>query len=117
MSMATKDLGSYARFDFYNDNEPIARCNGSISTVRPEAYLSSFFVEPCFRGKGFGQSFLSLIIDYYKSANLNAITLRVYKGNSAALRVYEKLGFEYIMTRLHIDLFYNGEPYDMVRYL
>lgn len=46
------------------------------------------------RGKGVGRDATALMLEYgFRTLNLNRIWLRVTQTNSAAIRVYERLGF------------------------
>jgi len=47
------------------------------------------------RGKGVGRDATKLMLEYgFRTLNLNRIWLRVTQGNAAAIRVYERLGFQ-----------------------
>ncbi len=50
---------------------------------------------PEFQGKGFGKSALGMLLDFgYHKLNLLKISLYVLAVNSAAIKIYEKAGFE-----------------------
>ncbi len=58
-----------------------------------KAYLNSVFVEPEYQAKGIGTLLLNYVIDYAKT-HMEQILLTVLSDNLAALRLYNKSGFE-----------------------
>lgn len=58
--------------------------------------IYTFVVNPKFLKIGVGQALLQLIIDHSKNIGIKAIRLDVYKGNIPAIKLYEKMGFEFI---------------------
>ena len=68
------------------------------------SYLGFMYVEPEYRGKGIN----NLIIDALKqssvSGNIFELRLHVYNDNDAAIRAYEKAGFEKHLLEMRIGL-------------
>ncbi|UOQ44329.1 GNAT family N-acetyltransferase [Halobacillus salinarum] len=68
------------------------------------------------QGKGYGTEAMELIMEYaFQELNLHRLQLTVFEYNTAAIRMYEKLGFtregahrEFILR--------DGEAYDMYLY-
>lgn len=65
---------------------------GSYS-VLGEFYITNIAVLPEYRKKGIGERLLCALIDLCRSENALFLTLEVRKSNSAAVCLYEKLGF------------------------
>jgi len=58
------------------------------------AFLSMVAVDPQRRGTGLAMHLLGAAIDYLRQQGFAVLRLEVYPDNAAALRLYEKLGFE-----------------------
>lgn len=58
--------------------------------------IYTFVVNPKFLKMGVGQALMQLAIDHSKTIGVNALRLDVFKGNMPAIKLYEKMGFEYI---------------------
>jgi RimJ/RimL family protein N-acetyltransferase len=72
--------------------------------------------EPEYRGKGYGQEALRLILGYgFRELNLYRIGLNVFSYNDAAIRAYEKVGFVREGTR-RSSILRDGERYDEHQY-
>ena len=80
----------------------IAEVNGNPSGVAwalvhdvdtKTAYVYQMWVAPEARGTGIGRALLKHIITWAESASLDRVTLAVTTTNSAALGLYESLGF------------------------
>ena len=51
------------------------------------------------RGRGLGEEILKTLIDALKKCNVTSeLWLNVRKSNTAAIKLYEKLGFKHIAT-------------------
>lgn len=57
-------------------------------------YLDDFSVTKQYRGKGIGSSMMRIAESYAKEIHIPAICLHVEKSNAAALRLYERLGYQ-----------------------
>ncbi len=69
------------------------------------AYLGFMWVAPAFRGQGLNQRLISRLMDWSKQRGIQDFYLDVYAGNQAAIKAYEKLGFEasLVEMKLHED--------------
>lgn len=56
-------------------------------------FLSKFYVERTFRGKGLASIAMKRIVDMAKAKNLESIWLTVNKNNTNSIKIYEKFGF------------------------
>jgi ribosomal protein S18 acetylase RimI-like enzyme len=56
-------------------------------------YLYSLWLEPEMRGRGLGHELVTAAVDWARSQRARIVTLRVDSDNTAALGVYEELGF------------------------
>ena len=59
-----------------------------------EGYVTNVAVFPEFRRHGVGTALMNALLDYGHLHDLTFITLEVRPGNSAAISLYERLGFE-----------------------
>jgi RimJ/RimL family protein N-acetyltransferase len=72
----------------------------TVDQVQRTAELGIFIGEKVERGKGYGSEALELLLDYaFNLLNLHSIYLRVRSFNEAAIKSYEKVGFEVIGRR------------------
>ncbi|WP_338095653.1 GNAT family N-acetyltransferase [Methanorbis rubei] len=81
-------------------------------------FLSKFYVEKSFRGRGFSRAALQFIEEICRQESLTTIYLTVNKQNFSSLAVYEKLGF--VRAREMITDIGNGyamDDYVMEKYL
>lgn len=58
------------------------------------SYLGFMYVVPEFRGKGVNKSIVDALCSWSLEQNVPEIRLEVYVNNAAAIRAYEKVGFE-----------------------
>lgn len=58
------------------------------------AYLGFMFVKPAFRGQGINGLIIDQLYNWAKANNLQEVRLEVYSDNDAAIRAYEKVGFQ-----------------------
>lgn len=66
----------------------------AIEPIHRSAVLGILVGKPENRGKGYGREAMRLAIDYcWRHLNLTRLTLTVHAGNTAAVRLYESLGF------------------------
>lgn len=63
-------------------------------TLTRVAYLSSFGVLPVFYGTGLSHRLLAATLDVCRKAAMRSIRLEVHDRNVAAVRFYERAGFE-----------------------
>ena len=67
--------------------------------VLDEGYITNIAVAPTFRRCGIAQNLLKKIIAFAQSQKLIFISLEVRASNTAAISLYEKLGFEKVGLR------------------
>jgi RimJ/RimL family protein N-acetyltransferase len=97
------------------DNQLIGSCQlHSIDHVHRSAELQIRIGDTLQRGQGYGVEAVRLLLDFaFKDLNLHRVYLHVFSSNTAAIRVYEKVGFvrEGLLRKAaHI----NGEYVDVV---
>lgn len=93
-------------------------CPGGLSgyfAIQPEGksiYLSKFYIDKKYRGRGYARKALAFIEQIGKEIGINQIWLTVNKRNTTSIQVYESLGF-----RNKKDLITDiGEGYNMDDY-
>lgn len=74
------------------DGRIIAQCGYYLAY--DEADISNVAVSSEYRNQGIAFTMLNHLMTYGKEHGVSAFTLEVRVGNPAAIRVYEKLGFE-----------------------
>ena len=93
---------------------------GPINWVHRRAYLGLLLGDPSSRGKGLGGEAIELVLEHgFRTLNLHRIELGCYAAHSAAVALYQKLGFtiegrireEYYKQGLHHDIFKFGMLY------
>ncbi|GAA0107715.1 MULTISPECIES: GNAT family N-acetyltransferase [Clostridium] len=68
-------------------------------------WLDRFMIENEFQGRGYGSESLKLILNrIYNEYNRNEIYLSIYENNDLAIKMYEKIGFQF-----NGELDINGE--------
>lgn len=78
----------------------VALCAGfSIEYGGPDICLDEIYIEPEYRGKGYGLETLNLLADRVRELGYVSFYLEVMAGNPA-VKVYEKAGFEDRNSRL-----------------
>ncbi len=73
---------------------PVGLAWGRIETPPDTAHVYQMWVEPAYRRMGIGQSLLKAIIDWATDAQVRWLDLGVTTGNTAAMRLYLRAGFE-----------------------
>jgi diamine N-acetyltransferase len=85
----------------------------NISFIHRSAEFSIFIGDPEYHGKGVGFLAASEIIDHaVRNLGLHRIWLTVLVDNQYAIRLYEKLGFEYEGT-MRQSIYKQGKFHDM----
>ncbi|MBB5955852.1 ribosomal protein S18 acetylase RimI-like enzyme [Saccharothrix tamanrassetensis] len=56
-------------------------------------YLYSMWVKPRFRRRGVGEALVAEVLAWAREHGWRRVQLRVFRGNVAARRLYERLGF------------------------
>ncbi|MEO6684003.1 MAG: GNAT family N-acetyltransferase [Ginsengibacter sp.] len=67
-------------------------------------YLGFMYVDPSFRGKGINRKIIEELKNWARSKNIPELRLEVYTKNEAAIRAYEKSGFNDHMLEMRINL-------------
>lgn len=67
-------------------------------------HIDNIAVHPDFRGQGLAQAILNGVFDYYISRGALRFTLEVDVSNTAAIKLYEKLGFRRYSTLTYSKL-------------
>lgn len=67
--------------------------------IADESHVTNIAVSPLYRRKGLGEKLLKYVMDYCRDKGCSAITLEVRASNTAAINLYEKLGFKTEGTR------------------
>ncbi len=65
-------------------------------TQHGEYYIDSIGVDPRFQGQGFGTKILEFLIGNYSIAANQTLGLLVEKENTAAKKLYQRLGFKFV---------------------
>ena len=68
------------------------------------AYVGLMFVAPERRGRGVGALILARLQDWARDAGLSEMHLEVYPQNAAAVRAYQKAGFQPYMLEMRLPL-------------
>lgn len=71
--------------------------------------IHTFAVHPNYLKEGIGQKLMEFAISHSKEIKAKAIRLDVYEKNIPAIKLYEKLGYQYIDT---VDLGYAEHGLD-----
>lgn len=97
------------------DAAPIGRCLlFDVDHLNQSAMLGILIGEAAFRGQGYGQEALRLLLDYGVALlNLHAIMLGVFAFNTPAIRCYQRVGFRAIGRRRAARLI-AGQRHDVI---
>ena len=68
------------------------------------SYLGFMYVSPDYRGKGINQKIITELITWSQSKSIKDFYLDVYSQNESAIRAYQKVGFEPIVTEMKLSL-------------
>jgi RimJ/RimL family protein N-acetyltransferase len=68
------------------------------------AYLGFMYVPEKHRGNGYNKLIIDALLAWSKNRNVHEIRLDVYETNPAAIRAYEKTGFEKHMIHMRLNL-------------
>ena len=67
------------------------------------SYLGFMYVAPEHRGRGINQKIIMELIQWSKDQGISDCYLDVYSDNKAAIRAYEKVGFESSMIEMKLN--------------
>jgi len=59
-------------------------------------FVSNVAVTESYRGQGIARQLMDAVVEYVKEMRGRAISLQVHRGNRAAIRLYQSMGFKYI---------------------
>ncbi len=80
----------------FEDNTPVGFAlffhNYSTFVSKPGIYLEDLFVDPNFRGKGYGKALLETLIQLAKGRDCGRIEWSVLDWNTSAISFYESMG-------------------------
>ncbi len=68
-------------------------------SVEAEAHILNIAVHPAHRRKGYGASLINHVLDHFKAHKVTEFFLEVREGNTGAIRLYSRYGFEKIGKR------------------
>ena len=83
----------------------VALCGGGVAgyigahNIVGEVYITNVAVAPEYRRQGIGEKLVNALVDMSKNEKAEFVTLEVRKSNSAAIKLYEKTGFEKVGER------------------
>jgi ribosomal protein S18 acetylase RimI-like enzyme len=72
----------------------VLRFRTSVWAAETEAYLAEFYVQPAWRSRGIGTTFLDDVIEHARSRGATYLDLNTSEDDEAARHVYEKRGFD-----------------------
>ena len=87
----------YHCFVYEQDNN--IRGYAFISTVLDEAHLLNICIAPEYQQQGYGRQFLQWLMDYVQKNNAKTMYLEVRISNTAAIELYQSMGFNEIGIR------------------
>jgi len=70
-----------------------------LCSVVDEAHILNIAVHPSHRGKGCASSLIQYVLSYFERKGVHEFFLEVREGNMAAIRLYQRFGFEKIGKR------------------
>ncbi len=80
----------------FEDNTPIGFAlffhNYSTFVSKPGIYLEDLFVDPTYRGKGYGKALLETLIQLAKDRDCGRVEWSVLDWNTSAISFYESMG-------------------------
>lgn len=68
------------------------------------AYLGFMYVSPEMRGQGINRLIMDTLINWSKEQGIFDFSLDVYDGNDAAIKAYQKAGFENSLVEMTLNL-------------
>ena len=86
---------------------------GAFKIICGEAYVDNIAVDENYRKRGFATAIINKMIEYCLEKKASLITLEVRESNSAAIALYEKMGFEKVGVRKN---FYSAPTENAILY-
>lgn len=96
-------------FLLLSNNKPVGYIYGYIAyrtdmIIDKEGYINDFYIQPKYRGRGYGKKLLNEMLAWFKSKKLSYAQLDVPKPNKSARRLYKTLGFTDYMYDMRMKL-------------
>lgn len=79
--------------------------------IKHNAFMVSFWIMPEYRGQGIGKQLVQFMQQHVKDLGIRNLELQVTVTQTAAIALYEKLGFEHV-TVLKDAIQFDGIYYD-----
>ncbi|NLU14631.1 MAG: GNAT family N-acetyltransferase [Serratia liquefaciens] len=73
-------------------------------TYGKQLFVYDFEVDTAWRGKGYGEKILCAVLEAGRIAGAEYAELAVFNDNPTAVRLYTRLGFKAVNTRMHRKL-------------
>lgn len=73
-------------------------------TYGKQLFIYDFEVDTAWRGKGYGEKMLSAVLEVGRIAGAEYAELAVFNDNPTAARLYTRIGFKAVNTRMHRKL-------------
>ena len=81
-----------------NGSEPVGYvvlCFGySLEWLGRDAFVDEFYLVEEYRGRGWGRRTMEFVEEEARSAGIRALHLEVVEGNTAAMELYQRIGFK-----------------------
>ena len=90
---------------------------GGMYSAGPEGYVYNIAVKQQFRNMGLGTKLLCGLTEHSKVLGLEFLSLEVRRSNLAAVKLYEKLGFENLGLRKNFYEMPKEDEIIMTKYL
>ncbi len=71
---------------------------------RQHAYLGFMYVRPEQRGKGVNKAIMQALEEWAAAQGITELRLEVYAENDAAIKAYEKVGFENLLVQMRKEI-------------
>jgi ribosomal protein S18 acetylase RimI-like enzyme len=115
VAYAEKIHANAERFEAWIDNRLIGMVAAYVNLPDRSGFITNVSVVGDARGKGIASTLCSQYLRYAQEQNLKSVALEVGKDNTAAIRLYEKLGFTMHSTygltlRLQLNLTTGTRP-------
>ena len=87
------------------ENKVVGCCCYDTDTEKLDGHLYMIMIDKAYRRKGFAEKFLLKLMDLHKFVGMKTMSLCAHSvTNSAAIKLYEKIGFEKVGVDLQTGL-------------
>ena len=94
MTRSVTERGRHAMFVAEEVPSPLGVAFGLVDRERPAAAkLGGMWVDPAARGRGVGSALVEAVLAWARGRGFVRVSLWVTEGNSAAIALYERMGF------------------------